>query len=73
MLEDHSDSKPTANAAYYPTDSNIRKTDTDISRISDTTDYYNVTSLLVSDFNLMGDYPEAKDSVTAALMALNKT
>ena len=75
MLEDHSDSKPTANADYYPTDSNIRKTDTDISRITDVNGSSDVNSLLLSAFNimnLMGGHLEAKDAVAADLMVLSQ-
>ena len=73
MLEDQGDSKPTANADNAPPDSNIIQDDTDIRRISNATGYSDVTSILAYDFNLMCNYPEAKDAVAAALMSLNQT
>ena len=73
MLEDQGDFNPTANMATDPCDSNSSQVDTYISSISDATDSSNVTSLLASAFKLMGNYPEARDAVTAALMALNQT
>ena len=72
MLNYQGDSNPTANADDAPNDFNISQANTDISSISNATDSYNVTSLLASAFNLMGDHPEAKDAVSAALMSLNQ-
>ena len=72
MLEDQGDSNPTSNAANAPLDSKLSQADTDISSISDATDYSNVTSLLSYTFNIMGNYPEANDTVASDLMALNQ-
>ena len=72
MLEDQGDYKPTYNTADAPPNSNNSQANTDIISISDATDSYDVTSFLESAFNLMGDHPEAKDTVAADLMALNQ-
>ena len=58
--------------ADAPPDSNSSQADTDISSISDATESSNVTSIPAYDFNLMGDIPEAKDVVSAALMTTNQ-
>ena len=72
MLKDKSDSKPTANAADDPTNSNISQYYTDTSSITDATDSSDFTILLAPVFNIMGDHTEAKETVAAALMALSQ-
>ena len=72
ILEDQSESKPTANASDASPKSSKSQADTDRISISDTTDYSDVTSLLASNFNIMGDNTEANDAIAADLMALNQ-
>ena len=70
MINEKSDSKPTANVADAPLDSNIIQADTDTRIITDATDSSDVTIILVFALNLMGNHLDAKDNTTAALMAL---
>ena len=72
MLEDQGDPKPTANAADNPPEYNSIQANTDIIRTSDATDSSDVTSILTSTFNFVGGHPEAKDYISAAVMALNQ-
>ena len=56
MLEDQRQSNTITNAANAPTDYNSSQAETDIRSISDDTDSPDVTSILTSTFNIMGDY-----------------
>ena len=73
MMEDQGDYKPTTNAYYYPPKSNNSQLYTDISSISDATGSSDVTSILASALNIMGNNPEAKDTVVESLMSLNQS
>ena len=64
-----SDYKPIVNASDAPPKSNISQDNTDISSITDYTDSSDVTRLLVPAFNLMGNHPDSKDTLTESLMA----
>ena len=72
-MEDQGDYKPTTNAYYYPPKSNNSQLYTDISSISDATGSSDVTSILASALNIMGNNPEAKDTVVESLMSLNQS
>ena len=73
MIDDQGDSKSTANAADAPSGSNNSQADTDSSSISNSIDSSDVTSLLISALDFMGDYPDARYDFSAALIALNQT
>ena len=73
MMDYQGDFNPTANAGDDPPKYNISQSETDISIISDATYSSNITSILASAFNLMGNHPEAKEAVASDLMAINQT
>ena len=73
MLNDKSNSKPSTNTSNAPTKSNGSQSDTDISSITDTTDYSDDTNILVFAFNIMTNHPEAKDAAAATLRSLSQT
>ena len=72
MLNYQGDSNPTANADDAPNDFNISQANTDISSITNATEYYYVTSILSSDFNIMDNHPEAKYAIATSLIELNQ-
>ena len=60
MMEDRGDYKTTANAEDAPPDSNSIQAETEIISISDATDSSEITSIISSALNIMGNHPEAK-------------
>ena len=72
MLNEKSDSKPTTNAADSPIDPNSSQAETDNRRITDATEYSEVTIILASNFDIMGYNSEAKDAAAVDLMALHQ-